>query len=907
MRWEMIQALEEGATLVTVNRRLARHLHTRFITAQLSRGRQAWETPQIFSWSDFLTRCWEQHQLAEHGSAVSARVLLNSFQEQALWERIVGASAEANLLLQVPSTAAAAREAWALLHGWQIGTPFPDALMNEDVRAFSQWAAECASQCDLKGWVDAARLPDAFIGCLAERTRAVPKRLLLAGFDEFTPQQQGLLDAHSARGTPVIAVESARRAGRLVRMGSSDVTAEIQAVARWVRDLLERGEVNRVGVVVPNLADLRLRIEAIFDDILLPGAILPEQALLDRPYNISLGIPLSRYPIIHTALLVFELARGALSLEKLGALLRSPYLAGAEVEMARRALLDARLRELGVLTVPLEVLCRYASAVKETGGRASFACPLLAERLNRSRDERITSARLQAPSTWSGFFVRWLLSLGWPGQRPLNSHEYQAVSAWYELLEGLGTLDAVLPSLDLGEACAHVRRLALGRVFQPQSADAPVQVLGTLEATGMEFDHLWVMGLTDDAFPVSARPNPFIPMDLQRRHGLPHATPERELHYAERLLSRLMKSAPEVILSYPESDGERAVRASALIAGVAEADKPRQAVAVAADYCTRIHASRALESLEDFSGPGVPFGEQVSGGANLFKDQSACPFRAFAIHRLGARRLASGQAGLDPRMRGKLLHRALQCVWVELKNHRRLQEISSETLEQLVARAAAHAVAAVQTECPHIITDRFAALEEARIARLLREWLSIEHARSPFDVIETELNHVVSIGGIEVKTRIDRIDRVPDGRSIVIDYKTGKVDANAWLGERPDDPQLPLYAIEGGVNVAAVLFARVSVGDMRFLGIAREGDIVPGVRAFEETRISQAYGSWEGLFDTWRQVLTRLGEDYRAGAAQVDPKAYPETCRLCELGTLCRVGELHEFGGEEATEADING
>ena len=41
---------------------------------------------------------------------------------------------------------------------------------------------------------------------------------------------------------------------------------------------------------------------------------------------------------------------------------------------------------------------------------------------------------------------------------------------------------------------------------------------------------------------------------------------------------------------------------------------------------------------------------------------------------------------------------------------------------------------------------------------------------------------------------VDRLDRLPGGGYAIIDYKTGAVSPAQWEGDRPDAPQLPLYA-----------------------------------------------------------------------------------------------------------------
>jgi len=95
---------------------------------------------------------------------------------------------------------------------------------------------------------------------------------------------------------------------------------------------------------------------------------------------------------------------------------------------------------------------------------------------------------------------------------------------------------------------------------------APVQVMGMLEAAGLRFDHLWIMGLHDEALPAPANPNPFLPTSLQRQHKLPHSSAERELEFANKLAERLLASAPDVVLSYPEREGDRTLSPSPLVA-----------------------------------------------------------------------------------------------------------------------------------------------------------------------------------------------------------------------------------------------------------------------------------------------------------------------------------------------------
>ena len=77
-----------------------------------------------------------------------------------------------------------------------------------------------------------------------------------------------------------------------------------------------------------------------------------------------------------------------------------------------------------------------------------------------------------------------------------------------------------------------------------------------------------------------------------------------------------------------------------------------------------------------------------------------------------------------------------------------------------------------------------------------------------FSVLEQEDSHVLTLGSLSLTLRPDRIDTLADGRRLVIDYKTGAVQRKSWLGERPADPQLPLYTLLDD-TVAGLAFGRV--------------------------------------------------------------------------------------------------
>jgi RecB family exonuclease len=166
---------------------------------------------------------------------------------------------------------------------------------------------------------------------------------------------------------------------------------------------------------------------------------------------------------------------------------------------------------------------------------------------------------------------------------------------------------------------------------------------------------------------------------------------------------------------------------------------------------------------------------------------------------------------------------------------------------------------------------RLREIECGRLTGLLMDWLDVERRRTPFRVAAREDAREVEIGGLKIKTRIDRVDELPDGRQVVIDYKSNAPPLNSWEGDRPAEPQVPLYAAKCATQVAAALFANLRPGELKFTGIAEEKGLAGKIRE-------------------WDTTLEKIALEFAQGRAQVDPRK--GACDNCRLTPLCRVSEV---------------
>jgi probable DNA repair protein len=854
---ELLSRLAEGhaagITVVTPNRRLSQALVADFDLFQA--GKASWEAADVLPFDAFVQRLYEDALYADPERALP--MLLSASQEEQLWREIVGKAG----LLAPEAAAAGCAQAWRLAHAWRI----EPARSTEDSGAFKAWS-EIYSQ-RAKSDVDAARLPDLVVKNLDALRK--PRLLVAYAFDILPPQTRAFLDACKAAGVQVEEISPERKSGRVTRASYASAKEELEAAAAWARARLEAGA-TRIGVVVPDLAQRRKEAARVFSRVMQPGYNLPGAAKGPMPFNISLGLPLVQYPAVALALTVIAFSRESLSFEETSRLVRSPFIAGGEKERSQRAALDARLRRRLDATVSLPKL------IGELEKRTTLRERL--EKLFGLRDDGLFADK--SPSDWARHFSTLLDAVGFPGDRTLDSAEYQTLQKWHEVLGEFSRLERVAKVFSFHDALKRLKSLCEETLFQPESGGAPVQVLGVLESAGLELDCLWVSGLTDEAWPLDASPNPFLPLAAQRAAGLPEASVEGSLALDRRITEGWLGAADEVVLSFHTTDEDRAVLPSPLILDVPEG---KVAIPVYPRLRDTIFSNKKLLSLEDGKAP--PFASQaVRGGTRVLTDQAACPFRAFARWRLRAEALEEPVDGLDAAERGRLLHALMKELWVSIKNSSSLEG----NLETQIALAAEAAVKEIGLE------GRFAEMERARLARLAGEWLEVERKRAPFEVVATEEKRTLEVGGLQFSGRIDRLDKIEGGHAL-IDYKTSRAPSpKHWEPPRPDDAQLPIYAVTSDKPIAAVAFAKIRPGEMRFMGFSREEKVIEGVRKAK---------AWGPLLEDWRKEVESLAGAFARGEARVDPKRELQTCRYCDLQTLCRVYEkLNPLKEDESME-----
>jgi ATP-dependent helicase/nuclease subunit B len=910
---EVLACLARGGTVLTGNARAARALLRRFGETQRAAGMNAWPTPHIHDWESWLSMLWAEHIFHVPQSPRP----LSPWQERTVWTRHIGAESG-----EAESIAKLAAEAWRLLssynrHGERSGSWQGPA--SGDAEAFRKWALAFDRECRKNDWTSRSKLPALLTRSIQQSTPGLPTELLLVGFDRITPAQQELLDAASARGCTAAPLSPPRDhpAVRLVK--ATDLRDELATCAAWLRRKLEANPQMRIAVLVPEIGASRGEIERAFGRVLMP-----ESAGIDdrraMPWEFSLGRPLAAVPVVKATLLLLRWLIEPLSQLEISWLMLSgfvtpddpapslfPPLPGEEM-----ASVDAEMRKYGGFPpeASLAMIASYRPRLNAATARAFFAT---LRRLQELAATENFSAQTKAIPDWLDFADRILREAGWPGPRRLGSVEYQALQRWERLRSEFAALSFDGSRITYLNFVTMLDAYSRETIFSPESTDAPIQIMGPFESAGQFFDAVWFLGAYDRQWP-----HPLLPSWLQRGAAMPHASIEADWRLAGEVTQRIAASAAEVWFSSAERDGTGELRPSPLLrdlgaASIGSGEFRRELRLPTA-------AKAALQTVPFFDGDPVPWPQHLdAGGAEILKRQSACPFQAFAARRLGAEELHAAERGLTPLDRGSILHEALSSLWSETPSggeslHDRSDLVKAMANGGLASMLEHHIAKAFRSrEKGYERSEwsrRYLNIEKRRLRNVLLHWLQHESKRVDFAVVECETKRKAGIHGLMLNLRVDRIDRVPGGR-LILDYKTGEVKPAMWEGARPDEPQLPLYAIHGGIDdLKGVLVAQIRPGNMDFKGRVENATATVSNELKAQDDLVKAPLN-ETILGEWSDALSNLADDFLLGNAAVAPKSYPETCKYCALPSLCRVAEtavaLEAAASEETAEDDARG
>ncbi|HEX3395340.1 MAG TPA: PD-(D/E)XK nuclease family protein [Steroidobacteraceae bacterium] len=857
---EFSAALAAGCTVLAPNTELAAALFDAAEREQRALGIELWATPQVRDFGSWLR---EQQERA-HLEDAKVPKPLGDIEERELWRQVIESSLFSQNLLEVGVAARAARRARRLMLDYAI--PWNKVLdeATDEAQAFYAWHREFEARCRSLALSPPAPLP-----------QSLKPGEKLAWIDNpgWRPVVRQWLTRHAQRIAP-----EAQAAGAAKALHFDCGDAELAHLARSVRERLQADSLFRAWICIPDLARRREAAAAVFDAELAPGRFTLSSAAPRAAYALAGGSPLMQHASVRAAIDFLGAANGSVNFARFSALLRAPWLQESEGDAGAAALLDLELREHG----PYEATLAGWLRLCEEFQRVNSLPPVTAAvHLSRALATLEASASAKRMSEWIPLWLEAFKLGPWVLRRRWSSVEFQAAERLRDLLTALARADGFFGTQSRAAAGRLLKR-AVGEVnFQAQTGVPPVWVSGQLLDPFLNYQGVFVCGLSSAHWPPPPQPAALLPVRLQRAYGVLGSDSVTQLAHAEALQRAWLQRAPLCVFSFSDSiDGQRA-QASALLEKSAE----DAAMPILRPHWRKVPAP-SLEELPDHQAPPFDTTRERTQGIATLRAQSRCAFRGFAESRLAARRLELPVPGFNHRERGELVHAALEYVWGELKDHATLMRLEHGAAKPLLEEAARRAIAAVRRRRDP--GERWRVREQPRLEHLLDKWLDVERERSPFrvDLLE-EGGQVATFGGLPFRVRIDRQDELEDGARVVIDYKTGAATAD-WRGERPDNPQLPVYALLRPERLVAVAYGRVNAAESRFVFEAERGNVFKaGDKEQPRKGAMEGEPSFAALIERWRGRIEAIASRFAAGDAAVAPTA--TACQNCPLPGLCRI------------------
>ena len=855
----LTDALRGNSRVVTANRRLSRELAAAYSKLQVRDGRAAWRSPRISAWSDWLR---EQVAAAEISEPVPTQI--NAHQSRVLWERCLRREIS-DPLLNLGMLVRQSRESWIRLHEFEVAlSDCETAAQGKDQKIFSAAARSYQSILDREDWIDEAGTAGLLANLITGNRAVVPESLLIAGFDRLVPQTERLLVALRDAGCKIeIAPQPESRTPADLR-SFENPDAEMRAAGAWARECLLKSPDANVAMVATHLEKNAERYARLVREGFSPGW-QTSGSHYKAAVNVSYGRQLTAYPVIAVALLALRWLYEDLGTRDVSVLLRSPAI--GESEVGGRSRLEMLLRKAPDRNWSLAMILDELRGRDKTDDAADWLARF--DALNELRSDLPVR---ETPSQWAILIDATLGKLNWPGDAALNSDEFQLLNRWKELLNDLARLELVTPSMTLAEALRRLQLMAAETVFQPESDGAIVQLLGPLEAAGMEFDQLWITGLSAANWPPAGRPSLLVSREIQRNHKMPDAVPDDTLEYADRVLQRLLTSAEVCTISYPLADGDTEQDITGLLAGTSAAGK--DPIEDPGWYAEKLVNSNSTESVAPDIVPPVMEDESVSGGAATIQRQMVEPFSAFAFGRLGIRSLPGIVSGLAASLRGTLIHDALHELYIELPAQTDLLAWTESEQQKRISAATGRAFWRHEQNADPMLQQLFA-LEKTRVSTLLHAVVVLDRAREPFRIGNAEGALDVVVSGVRLSLRIDRLDQMSDGSLVILDYKTGARKRFLDRNGDPNDMQLVVYASAVKEPVAGLGLVNI---DSRGVDIDAAGrDFTPKM-------------SWDSELGRWKLQVDGAAAELQRGDARLDALQSNDAAR--PLGLLSRIGEL---------------
>ncbi|MGA1791600.1 MAG: PD-(D/E)XK nuclease family protein [bacterium] len=880
----VIDHLKSGDLVLTSGGRLSRQFIHRFREQRLSEHARSWRPMNVMSLNDWLEYIW-QEMWPEY-------IIASKWRRLHIWMDVMKKVPPPSPFLEDLSVAEDLDRTYAILIRH---------LLNPAKRIVTQplpeWSFEVTrifeDQMEADGLIHPCEIPMLLsrifsgdtMGSISHPKTNLPKRIILAGLDQSSPLEKTLFEKLDQIAHVTWLETTDPTPAHLDAMLLPDASQEADWVIEKALEASCKLPLHRIGIALTDMETYAGLFERRLKEILDTGTGTNWSA-----FNITMGRPLIRSSIAQAAILPLKLALQGQRRNHLISLIQSPYYG---IWSSNRNIL-ARLDRVWRKTNLNSGLRFLTASIKKEFPSESF---LLSE-LESTLDPLLKPGYKLTVKEWN-HCLRGI----WEALKfPVIAGEEDRI-CWEHLQNGLAEFDRDLDNahMDIKIYFQWISSFLAGELFSIKGYEnAGLQVMGLIEARGLSFDRLFIVGMASGFLPQPARSLLFLSPEERRR--VQGGTSEDQFRFGEVLFQKLIASSPYITLTRSEfRDGEP------LLASPFWPQKENNAcvdlwhtespIWARCEWLSQARkgiesGQRAISTLlssETCKGP-VPIPDTISVTAS--ETALACAFRFFVSQCLKIEPLDEPEPGISPLDRGNMLHQCL-ARFVEEVIEKGLHLLENwDEVKILLKRVASESLAPLSGQFPWQVELRRWLDEGSPSAEnrgLLYQWLEQERHiwEKGFRWLFTEkpFTDLVPKGlKVRIRGRIDRVDYHPESGYVCRDYKTGKIPTRREVEELQASQMIPyILATRNGLIVRSVAAETPVTGS--YIQIDAAGRI-------NISDLSLTEDDWNILTQQWESmILTRFA---RMEKGDITPSPVPApgkkdqgACKYCPFGVIC--------------------
>jgi len=518
-----------------------------------------------------------------------------------------------------------------------------------------------------------------------------------------------------------------------------------------------------------------------------------DQEVKDVPFNITLGYPLERTPImqlVNGLLTIAENQRdGVIGANDYLQLIRHPYVKisgdGGDLEPMKRGihLLENIIDKSNLTRFSVaELEAKLDAEIQDPAG--GIGPDLAAQIVAQVRDlhDRFIPQPIADMPLLLAFLRRALESVGSEKNRRahlfLNEYAAAALAALEELEDFTSSHQKAFRAASASGMAALARAHFHGRAIRFEGSPLQgVQVMGPLEFRGLSFDHVLVLDALEGVLPGTAKYDPVLPADIRRIFGV-RDSGDWEKIYAFNFFA-MLGAAKGVHILYPRrSEDGQACERSRFIERIVYAIEKKTGQApltasvplhfgIAAQELKRVKKDPAIRERLD----AIPL------SPSSLETYVKCPLQFYFSRILGLREREEVAAETDGGLIGTIAHDALQDFYKKYSGGGRLARAREKAWQADLEQCLNKAFRALNFDPGKGVERIRAYVLQEQLRLFVREDLQrIEENGVLVENQEKTLYMDFAVTGLErpirIKGRLDRWE-TEGARRRVIDYKTG--------------------------------------------------------------------------------------------------------------------------------------